>query len=62
MKKAKIAELKNNLSRYIDHVREGGSVLVFDRTILWHRSSRCRTENGQAEAVMGVCFAWNGGD
>ncbi len=31
MKKAKIAELKNNLSRYIDHVREGGSVLVFDR-------------------------------
>jgi prevent-host-death family protein len=31
MKKAKIAELKNNLSRYLDHVRGGGSVLVLDR-------------------------------
>jgi len=31
MKKAKIGELKNNLSRYLDHVRAGGSVLVLDR-------------------------------
>ena len=31
MKKAKIAELKNHLSRYLDHVRSGGSVLVLDR-------------------------------
>jgi prevent-host-death family protein len=31
MKKARIAELKNNLSRYLDHVRGGGSVLVLDR-------------------------------
>lgn len=31
MKKAKIAELKNSLSRYLDHVREGGQVLVMDR-------------------------------
>ena len=31
MQKAKIAELKNNLSRYLEHVREGGTVLVFDR-------------------------------
>jgi prevent-host-death family protein len=31
MKRAKIAELKNNLSRYLDHVRSGGSVLVLDR-------------------------------
>lgn len=31
MKKAKIAELKNNLSRYLDYVRGGGSVLVLDR-------------------------------
>lgn len=31
MKKAKIGELKNNLSRYLDHVRSGGSVLVLDR-------------------------------
>ena len=26
-----MAELKNNLSRYLDHVRAGGSVLVMDR-------------------------------
>jgi len=31
MKKAKIAELRNSLSRYLDHVRAGGSVLVYDR-------------------------------
>jgi len=31
MKKAKIAELKNNLSRYLEHVRGGGAVLVLDR-------------------------------
>jgi antitoxin (DNA-binding transcriptional repressor) of toxin-antitoxin stability system len=31
MTKAKIAELKNNLSRYLQHVRGGGTVLVFDR-------------------------------
>lgn len=31
MKKAKIAELKNQLSRYLEHVRSGGSVLVLDR-------------------------------
>ncbi|MGH7264148.1 MAG: type II toxin-antitoxin system Phd/YefM family antitoxin [Candidatus Rokuibacteriota bacterium] len=31
MKKARIAELKNNLSRYLDHVRSGGTVLVLDR-------------------------------
>jgi prevent-host-death family protein len=31
MKKARIAELKNNLSRYLDHVRSGRSVTAFDR-------------------------------
>jgi prevent-host-death family protein len=31
MKKAKIAELRNSLSRYLDHVRAGGSVVVYDR-------------------------------
>ena len=31
MKTAKIAELKNNLSRYVEYVRGGGTVLVFDR-------------------------------
>ena len=31
MRQAKIANLKNNLSRYLDHVRRGGSVIVLDR-------------------------------
>lgn len=31
MKKARIAELKNNLSRYLEHVRGGESVLILDR-------------------------------
>jgi prevent-host-death family protein len=31
MKRARIAELKNNLSRYLDHVKAGGSVVVLDR-------------------------------
>ncbi len=31
MKQAKIAELKNNLSRYVAYVRRGGTVRVFDR-------------------------------
>lgn len=31
MKRAKIAELKNSLSRFLDHVRDGGQVLVMDR-------------------------------
>jgi prevent-host-death family protein len=31
MKKAGIADLKNNLSRYIDQVKSGESILVLDR-------------------------------
>jgi prevent-host-death family protein len=31
VKQAKIANLKNNLSRYLEHVRRGGSVIVLDR-------------------------------
>src|SRR5262245_28030774 len=31
MKSAKIAELKNNLSRYLDYVKAGGAVTVLDR-------------------------------
>jgi antitoxin (DNA-binding transcriptional repressor) of toxin-antitoxin stability system len=31
MKRARIAELKNNLSRYLDYVKGGGSVVVLDR-------------------------------
>jgi prevent-host-death family protein len=31
MKRVKIADLKNNLSRYLSHVREGGDLIVLDR-------------------------------
>jgi antitoxin (DNA-binding transcriptional repressor) of toxin-antitoxin stability system len=31
MKKAKVAELKNGLSRYLAYVKRGGAVLVFER-------------------------------
>src|SRR5215510_9312557 len=31
MKNAKIAELKNNLSRYLDYVKAGGTVMVLER-------------------------------
>jgi prevent-host-death family protein len=31
MKQVRIANLKNNLSRYLTHVREGGELTVFDR-------------------------------
>ena len=31
MKRAKIGDLRNHLSRYLDHVRGGGEVLVLDR-------------------------------
>jgi prevent-host-death family protein len=33
MKKAGIAELRNNPSRYLDHVRAGGTVTICDRDI-----------------------------
>ena len=31
MKKARVAELKNGLSRYLAYVKRGGTVLVFER-------------------------------
>jgi antitoxin (DNA-binding transcriptional repressor) of toxin-antitoxin stability system len=31
MKKAKVGELKNGLSRYLAHVKAGGTVTVFER-------------------------------
>lgn len=31
MKQAKISELKNHLSRLLEHVRRGGTVRIFDR-------------------------------
>ncbi|HEB33277.1 MAG TPA: hypothetical protein ENI15_20760 [Spirochaetes bacterium] len=33
MKKASITETKNNLSRLIDEVKNGASILILDRTI-----------------------------
>lgn len=31
MKRARIAQLKDHLSRYLEHVRAGGTVVVLDR-------------------------------
>jgi antitoxin (DNA-binding transcriptional repressor) of toxin-antitoxin stability system len=31
MKRANISELRDRLSQYLDHVRSGGRVLIFDR-------------------------------
>ena len=31
MKKAKVGELRNGLSRYLAHVKAGGTVVVFER-------------------------------
>jgi len=33
MKQAKISEVKNQLSRYLDYVRKGGQVRILDRNI-----------------------------
>jgi prevent-host-death family protein len=33
MKKAKIGELRNNLSRYLQRVREGETVTIYDRNL-----------------------------
>ncbi len=33
MKRARVSDLKNQLSRYLDYVRHGETVLVFDRTV-----------------------------
>ena len=31
MKRVKIADLKNSLSRHLEHVRAGGDIVVLDR-------------------------------
>jgi prevent-host-death family protein len=33
MKRVGMAELKNSLSRYVNHVRAGGSVIIYDRSV-----------------------------
>ena len=33
MKRARVSDLKNQLSRYLDYVRHGETVLVLDRTV-----------------------------
>jgi antitoxin (DNA-binding transcriptional repressor) of toxin-antitoxin stability system len=33
MKQARVSDLKNRLSRYLDYVRHGGTVLVLDRKV-----------------------------
>lgn len=49
MKKARIAELKNNLSRYLQHVRGGESVLILDRNTPVARLVRCSRRRREAD-------------
>ena len=49
MKKASIAELKNSLSRYLDHVRDGGQVAPASLPFV-------TLDDRQAEAAMAEGF------
>ncbi len=52
MKRATIAELKNRLLQYLDHVRAGGTVVVLDRTVPVARIVPLdRTDSGDATAA-----------
>ena len=60
MNKARVAELKNNLSRYLSYVREGGEVLILDRDTPVARlvpfeaaGHERETDQGQAEERLG---------
>ena len=55
MIRAKISELKNELSRYLRYVRGGGAVLVYDRDRLVARIEPVR------EAVSGELDDWTEG-
>ena len=70
MKRAKIADLKNNLSRYLDHVRGGGSVLVLDRdrpiaeiVPLREASSKAAADDEHLRHLerLGLIRRWTGG-
>ena len=50
MKSAKIAELKNNLSRLLAYVRRGGTVRVFDRDKPVADISPCRPPSSSDDA------------
>jgi prevent-host-death family protein len=56
MLKARISELRNGLSRYLDHVRSGGRVLILDRSrpvaeIVPIESAKDTTSEGLLEAL-----------
>ena len=46
MKRARVGDLKNNLSRYLDHVRAGGTVVVLHRDRPVAKIVPIRTEAG----------------
>lgn len=49
MKKAKISELRNNLSRFLAYVRRGGTVRVFDRDVPIADLTPCSSTSTAAE-------------
>jgi antitoxin (DNA-binding transcriptional repressor) of toxin-antitoxin stability system len=53
MKQAKVSDLKNQLSRYLDYVRNGETVLVLDRKVpvAELRPVSAKTSNGRIAAL-----------
>jgi len=53
MKQAKVSDLKNQLSRYLDYVRNGETVLVLDRNVpvAELRPVSEKTSNGRVAAL-----------
>jgi prevent-host-death family protein len=57
---ARISELRNRLSRYLDHVRAGGRVLIMDRNrpvaeivpVGTTSASRGNTDDGRLDALQ----------
>jgi hypothetical protein len=58
VKSARLTEFKNNLSRYLDHVKAGGSVMVFNGIGPLRRSCRSPGPGGGARAA--TTLGWPG--
>jgi antitoxin (DNA-binding transcriptional repressor) of toxin-antitoxin stability system len=59
MKKAGIVELKKNLSRYLNYVKSGETVLVVDRNIPLPKLYLCKKHRGAHPPMMAALRVWN---
>ena len=48
MKAASVTEVKNNLSKYLELVKNGESVLITERGVIIARIESVRTQHGEA--------------